>query len=134
MLRTHNDFHDPEEEDTYFQIATYAGPPPSKGDEGHPLLVIRTNPTSAHALRQILCKVLKALPTEMVSRLDGCNARLSCKTWRTALALLPVLENGKGHVSTIEEHFRQSSLQPGHRFTMDCYVGSEGKLDIAVVV
>ncbi|KAJ7766114.1 hypothetical protein B0H16DRAFT_1523103 [Mycena metata] len=133
MLRTRDDFHDPEEEDTYFQIAVYAGPPPPKGDEGH-LFVIRTNPTSAHALRQILCKVLKALPTEMVSHLDGRNARLSCKTWSTALALLPVLEHGRGHVSAIEEHFQQSSLQPGHRLTMDCYINGEGKLAVAVVI
>ncbi|KAJ7612614.1 hypothetical protein FB45DRAFT_939396 [Roridomyces roridus] len=54
---------------------------------------VNSHPNTGHALRQILSKVLKALPSHTVTHLECRSARhFSVASWKTALALLPSLE------------------------------------------
>jgi hypothetical protein len=59
---------------------------------GRPVFIIKTEPATKPALRQIMTKVLKALPTQTITHLDASDAHLAAAAWKTALALLPAIE------------------------------------------
>ncbi|KAJ7615936.1 hypothetical protein FB45DRAFT_801558 [Roridomyces roridus] len=57
-------------------------------------LAINAHPTTGLALRQIMSKILKALPVSTITHLDCRSAsHLSVTSWKYALALLPALES-----------------------------------------
>ncbi|KAJ7110580.1 hypothetical protein C8R44DRAFT_800252 [Mycena epipterygia] len=56
-------------------------------------ILINTHPPTESALRQIMTKILKALPCATITHLDCRGAtHLTVASWKTALALLPALE------------------------------------------
>ncbi|KAK6988091.1 F-box domain-containing protein [Favolaschia claudopus] len=64
--------------------------------DGH--FMINTHPRNAPALRQILSKVLKALPSHSLTFLDATQAQFSRSTWKMTLALLPALHTVRLYV------------------------------------
>ncbi|KAJ6464780.1 hypothetical protein C8R47DRAFT_68080 [Mycena vitilis] len=78
---------------SYLRAVTYVDANPNEWGEHEVLFEISAHPASADALRQILTKVLKALPTKTLTTLDATFVRFTVPTWKTALELLPAIEN-----------------------------------------
>ncbi|KAJ7642381.1 hypothetical protein DFH06DRAFT_608242 [Mycena polygramma] len=78
---------------SYFRAVTYVDANPNEYGEREVLFEISVHPASAPALRQIITKVLKALPTKTLTTLDATFVRFTVPTWKAALALLPAIEN-----------------------------------------
>ncbi|KAJ7210085.1 hypothetical protein GGX14DRAFT_565874 [Mycena pura] len=54
---------------------------------------VNSHPTTENTLRQIMSKVLKALPSATITHLDcRCATQLTVTSWKAAIALLPALE------------------------------------------
>ncbi|KAJ6477897.1 hypothetical protein C8R47DRAFT_1139764 [Mycena vitilis] len=75
----------------YFSAATYADA--SQILDREVLFEISALPASDPALRQIITKVLRAMPTKTLTTLDATYVNFTVPTWKAALALLPAIEN-----------------------------------------
>ncbi|KAF7358010.1 F-box domain-containing protein [Mycena venus] len=97
-----------------FRTTTYLNEAAYTGFDLDGLFGINSHPAGAPALRQIMAKVLKALPTQSITYLDIGSARLTYASWKTALALLPALEKVRLHVGDGGTHFCQAALDMGY--------------------
>ncbi|KAJ7474289.1 hypothetical protein FB451DRAFT_1558453 [Mycena latifolia] len=77
----------------YFLITIRSTTSPPGPLEPGGLLSLNSHPTNENGLRQIMVKVLRALPCEFITHLDARSAtRLTITSWKAALRLLPALE------------------------------------------
>ncbi|KAJ7473165.1 hypothetical protein B0H11DRAFT_1343373 [Mycena galericulata] len=75
----------------YFLATTYANTILPARLAGDVLFGINSHPADAPSLRQIMTKVLNAIPTQTITHLDAGAARFTIKSWKTALRLLPTV-------------------------------------------
>ncbi|KAJ7494815.1 hypothetical protein B0H11DRAFT_1802355 [Mycena galericulata] len=82
-----------------FFAAVYPhSPRPTRFDDDV-LFAINGHPENARALRQIMTKVLKTLPADVITHLDATGTHFTGRTWKTAFALLPALRVITVHVT-----------------------------------
>ncbi|KAJ7652681.1 hypothetical protein DFH06DRAFT_1475093, partial [Mycena polygramma] len=77
------------------------------------LCSLNAHPASAPAQRQIIIKVLKALPTTMITHLDAGSAHLTTRTWKTVFALLPALQAVCVQLNESGTRFVEAALEFG---------------------
>ncbi|KAF8142867.1 hypothetical protein K438DRAFT_1736800 [Mycena galopus ATCC 62051] len=81
---------------SYCTLSLFGGTIPRElfdSDAAHCPLSLNCHPYSEGALRQILVKVLKAVPSESITHIDARDAfHVGVVTWRTVIMLLPALE------------------------------------------
>jgi hypothetical protein len=76
-----------------FMISTYPVPRAPDVFDDVPAFGINSHPANEHALRQIMAKVMKAIPCDSITHLDArAAAHLTVTSWKTTLSLLPSLE------------------------------------------
>ncbi|KAJ7504860.1 hypothetical protein B0H11DRAFT_1979663 [Mycena galericulata] len=97
----------------HFLAAVYLDPnrPASLGDNA--LFAINAHPNSVPALRQIMIKVLKMIPTHEITHLDACGTHFTPKTWKTVFELLPALRVVSLEVDDAGIVFCESGLEAG---------------------
>ncbi|KAK6980653.1 F-box domain-containing protein [Favolaschia claudopus] len=83
--------------------------------DGH--FMINTHPRNAPALRQILSKILKALPSQSLTFLDATQAQFSRPTWKMTLALLPALHTVRLYVGAGGANFCDAASEMKVSFT-----------------
>ncbi|KAJ7664550.1 hypothetical protein DFH06DRAFT_1470872 [Mycena polygramma] len=101
---------------SHFRIATYAEAITHVGFSRDTLFALNSHPAGAPALRQIMTKVLKAVPLQSLTTLDASNAHFTPVTWKAALALLPALEEVALDVDEAGTRFCEAALATGHPF------------------
>ncbi|KAJ7124318.1 hypothetical protein C8R44DRAFT_852233 [Mycena epipterygia] len=99
---------------SHFSTAAYLEPTFPAGLSRDKLFGINSHPDNARALRQIMTKVLKTLPTQAITHLDAGSAHLTVRSWKTALALLPALEAVYMHIDDAGTRFCEAVLDMEH--------------------
>ncbi|KAJ6568824.1 hypothetical protein B0H19DRAFT_1256532 [Mycena capillaripes] len=81
---------------THFMISGFsAAAVPNPLEYDRAAILMNTHPTTEHALRQIMTKILKALPCAMITHLDcRSTTQLTTTSWKTAIRLLPAPRGG----------------------------------------
>ncbi|KAJ7132703.1 hypothetical protein C8R46DRAFT_1362525 [Mycena filopes] len=100
----------PSSDDNYqsLLIDLYPDARPTFRDDA--LFTIIAHPTGMPALRQVLAKVLKAIPMQSVTHLAAGNAFLTAATWKAALALMPALESVNLDVNAAGTGFCEAAM------------------------
>ncbi|KAJ6450194.1 hypothetical protein C8R45DRAFT_1114269 [Mycena sanguinolenta] len=73
-------------------VCDYTVPPIDFDDEAGCLLSLNSHPDTEKTVRQILTKVLKAIPSESITHFNGRGFEVRPVTWRAAILLLPALD------------------------------------------
>lgn len=99
---------------THFAVTCYPDRTARFGSDEDSVFVIRSDPTNAPALRQIMIKVLKVLPTGAITFLDATRAHLTLPAWKVALGLLPAIETVRLLAADTGTEFCKAALQIGY--------------------
>jgi hypothetical protein len=103
----------PRDASTHFSASCFLNEADYRTFDFDGLFLINTHPTNAPGLRQILVKVLKALPSHAITYLNAGMAWLTSSTWKAALALLPGLEKVQLRVGDGGTTFCKAALEVG---------------------